>query len=90
MERSEAGDECPGAPGQDDHAAPGALQCPVARPLDARGQDSALAIPGRLELPTYGLGNRRSIRLSYGTGEPHRAMQCPEMPYQSERTVANQ
>jgi hypothetical protein len=27
-----------------------------------------LAIPGRLELPTYGLGNRRSIRLSYGTG----------------------
>ena len=27
----------------------------------------ALAIPGRLELPTYGLGNRRSIRLSYGT-----------------------
>ena len=29
-----------------------------------------LAIPGRLELPTYGLGNRRSIRLSYGTAEP--------------------
>ena len=27
----------------------------------------AMAIPGRLELPTYGLGNRRSIRLSYGT-----------------------
>lgn len=27
-----------------------------------------LAIPGRLELPTCGLGNRRSIRLSYGTG----------------------
>ncbi len=26
-----------------------------------------LAIPGRLELPTCGLGNRRSIRLSYGT-----------------------
>jgi hypothetical protein len=26
-----------------------------------------MAIPGRLELPTYGLGNRRSIRLSYGT-----------------------
>lgn len=31
---------------------------------------SILAIPGRLELPTYGLGNRRSIRLSYGTAEP--------------------
>ena len=27
----------------------------------------SMAIPGRLELPTYGLGNRRSIRLSYGT-----------------------
>jgi hypothetical protein len=27
-----------------------------------------LVIPGRLELPTCGLGNRRSIRLSYGTG----------------------
>lgn len=26
-----------------------------------------MAIPGRLELPTYGLGNHRSIRLSYGT-----------------------
>jgi hypothetical protein len=29
-----------------------------------------VAIPGRLELPTYGLGNRRSIRLSYGTANP--------------------
>jgi hypothetical protein len=29
--------------------------------------DSGLAIPGRLELPTYGLGNRRSVQLSYGT-----------------------
>jgi hypothetical protein len=29
-----------------------------------------VAIPGRLELPTYGLGNRRSIRLSYGTADP--------------------
>src|SRR5262245_7767185 len=26
-----------------------------------------LAVPGRLELPTFGLGNRCSIRLSYGT-----------------------
>jgi hypothetical protein len=25
-----------------------------------------LATPGRLELPAYGLGNRRSILLSYG------------------------
>jgi hypothetical protein len=39
-------------------------------------QGWALAIPGRLELPTYGLGNRRSIRLSYGTDEPHRAMRA--------------
>jgi hypothetical protein len=28
-----------------------------------------LAIPGRLELPTYGLGNRRSVQLSYGTAQ---------------------
>jgi hypothetical protein len=26
-----------------------------------------LAVPGRLELPTFGLGNRCSILLSYGT-----------------------
>ena len=26
-----------------------------------------LAIPGRLELPTFGLGNRCSVLLSYGT-----------------------
>src|SRR5271168_2374209 len=26
-----------------------------------------MAVPGRLELPTFGLGNRCSIRLSYGT-----------------------
>ena len=36
----------------------------------AQSATSALAIPGRLELPTYGLGNRRSIRLSYGTECP--------------------
>ena len=29
-----------------------------------------MAILGRLELPAYGLGNRRSIRLSYGTAPP--------------------
>ena len=28
---------------------------------------NAVAVPGRLELPTFGLGNRCSIRLSYGT-----------------------
>jgi hypothetical protein len=38
---------------------------------------SQLAIPGRLELPTYGLGNRRSIRLSYGTEDP---LQPPRVP----------
>src|ERR1700719_1180039 len=31
-------------------------------------RDPAMAIMGRLELPTCGLGNRRSIQLSYGTG----------------------
>jgi hypothetical protein len=36
----------------------------------AQSATRALAIPGRLELPTYGLGNRRSIRLSYGTEDP--------------------
>lgn len=36
-----------------------------------------MAIPGRLELPTYGLGNRRSIRLSYGTAEPTFASSAP-------------
>ncbi len=50
---------------------------------------NVLAIPGRLELPTYGLGNRRSIRLSYGTGchsHPHVAVICPA--YQSQRPIA--
>jgi hypothetical protein len=28
-----------------------------------------MAVPARLELATFGLGNRCSIRLSYGTGE---------------------
>ena len=28
-----------------------------------------MAVPGRLELPTFGLGNRCSIQLSYGTGK---------------------
>jgi hypothetical protein len=34
-----------------------------------RGQHihRCVAVPGRLELPTFGLGNRCSIRLSYGT-----------------------
>jgi hypothetical protein len=29
-----------------------------------------VAVPGRLELPTFGLGNRCSILLSYGTTSP--------------------
>jgi hypothetical protein len=33
---------------------------------DLRQQAGKLVTPGRLELPAYGLGNRRSIRLSYG------------------------
>jgi hypothetical protein len=31
-----------------------------------------MAVPARLELATFGLGNRCSIRLSYGTG-----LECP-------------
>jgi hypothetical protein len=29
-----------------------------------------MAVPARLELATFGLGNRCSIRLSYGTASP--------------------
>ena len=40
----------------------------------SRHYERSLVIPGGLEPPTYGLGNRRSIHLSYGT----RARQdCP-------------
>jgi hypothetical protein len=53
--------------------------------LDVR----ALAIPGRLELPTYGLGNRRSIRLSYGTEAPAGEAGGLEFPYQSGRRIAS-
>jgi hypothetical protein len=49
----------------------------------------ALAIPGRLELPTYGLGNRRSIRLSYGTEAPAGKCGRLEAPYQSSRMIAS-
>jgi hypothetical protein len=48
----------------------------------------ALAIPGRLELPTYGLGNRRSIRLSYGTANLLDS-RCLDASYQSERSIAS-
>ena len=30
-------------------------------------REGSVAVPGRLELPTFGLGNRCSILLSYGT-----------------------
>ena len=36
-----------------------------------------LAVPGRLELPTFGLGNRCSIRLSYGTARDASSMFAP-------------
>jgi hypothetical protein len=39
----------------------------TARSNDARERQASVAVPGRLELPTFGLGNRCSIRLSYGT-----------------------
>ena len=35
-----------------------------------------MAIPGRLELPTCGLGNRRFIRPSYGTANQKRVIVC--------------
>jgi hypothetical protein len=50
---------------------------------------NGLAIPGRLELPTYGLGNRRSIRLSYGTECHSRtAVAVMRPPYQSRGPLA--
>src|SRR5712691_7741614 len=36
-----------------------------------------MAVPGRLELPTFGLGNRCSIQLSYGTGRLYLARENP-------------
>src|SRR5580704_19157286 len=35
--------------------------------LRSARREIGMAVPGRLELPTFGLGNRCSIRLSYGT-----------------------
>ena len=34
---------------------------------DINDRKGSVAVPGRLELPTFGLGNRCSVRLSYGT-----------------------
>ena len=48
-----------------------------------------VAIPGRLELPTYGLGNRRSIRLSYGTADPLCVSRYWEASYQRARVIAS-
>lgn len=58
---------------------PGAFSCPsIPEPRRSLGAYAApntafqvaelTVIPGGLEPPAYGLGNRRSIRLSYGTG----------------------
>ena len=33
---------------------------------EARGSKDEVVAPGRVELPTFGLGNRCSIHLSYG------------------------
>ena len=39
-----------------------------------------MAVPGRLELPTFGLGNRCSIRLSYGTIEHFQYLSARAIP----------
>ena len=38
-----------------------------------------LATPGGLEPPAYGLGNRRSILLSYGVARPENCPQAPRL-----------
>jgi len=45
-----------------------------------RQQTGKVVTPGRLELPAYGLGNRRSILLSYGVSP------AAEMPYFSSQS----
>src|SRR4051794_31150231 len=41
-------------------------QCPVTVHISGAITPDFLVTPGRLERPTHGLGNRCSIRLSYG------------------------
>ena len=44
---------------------------------------NGVVTPGRLELPAYGLGNRRSILLSYGVTQkllPYFDLQCQYPP----------
>ena len=40
---------------------------------------NGVVTPGRLELPAYGLGNRRSILLSYGVAQELRQL-LPHLP----------
>jgi hypothetical protein len=46
---------------------PGSNRRPDERSMRGQHIHRCVAVPGRLELPTFGLGNRCSIRLSYGT-----------------------
>jgi hypothetical protein len=59
-------DRVPTVPTQHLSSGTTVFQIEHAKPLQSLGM---LAIPGRLELPTYGLGNRRSVQLSYGTAQ---------------------
>ncbi len=60
----------------------GKLLLPLKKPLrrgesNGRfGSENRVVTPGRFELPTCGLGNRRSIHLSYGAIRSTKHLRC--------------